>query len=239
LFVGGERAVLERQPVDPAAASKGVSRLHAFRECPDLVALGATGPVGERRGPATVILANAQRLPRAIRALHQVARPRSRRQIDKRATIRTLDGQRHRIPKSRCSRPRSNPTTISSSIVMTGTASRPVRPINSMRASVSSATFLAVNSTPWDERNSFAAWHDIQVEDQYTVTSRVVMRRPRSPRIDHPFAVPSDSFPSRPPKMCRPSLNASSTVAPPTRPPPPRRVSHPPAHSYPPPTGEV
>ena len=97
---------------------------------------------------------------------------------------------------------------------MTGTASRPVRPINSMRASVSSATFLAVNSTPWDERNSFAAWHDIQVEDQYTVTSRVVMRRPRSPRIDHPFAVPSDSFPSRPPKMCRPSLNASSTVAP-------------------------
>jgi hypothetical protein len=50
--------------------------------------------------------------------------------------------------------------------VMTGTAMRPVRATNSARASMSSATFLAVNSMPWDERNSFAAWHDCQVEDQ-------------------------------------------------------------------------
>jgi len=41
--------------------------------------------------------------------------------------------------------------------VMTGTAIRPVRAINSSRAAVSSATFLAVKSMPWDERNSFAA----------------------------------------------------------------------------------
>jgi hypothetical protein len=40
---------------------------------------------------------------------------------------------------------------------MTGTAIRPVRAINSSRAAVSSATFFAVKSMPWDERNSFAA----------------------------------------------------------------------------------
>jgi len=41
--------------------------------------------------------------------------------------------------------------------VMPGTATRPVRAINSARAAVSSATFFAVNPIPWDERNSFAA----------------------------------------------------------------------------------
>ena len=34
---------------------------------------------------------------------------------------------------------------------------RPVLAINSSRAVVSSATFLAVKATPRDERNSFAA----------------------------------------------------------------------------------
>jgi hypothetical protein len=45
----------------------------------------------------------------------------------------------------------------SSPIVMTGTAMRPVFAISASRASASSATFLAVKSMPWDERNSFAA----------------------------------------------------------------------------------
>ena len=63
----------------------------------------------------------------------------------------------------------------------------------------SSATFLAVNSMPWDERNSFAAWHDCQVVDQYTVMLR--------------FAI-SYSPVSRPPKMRSPSLKPSATVAP-------------------------
>ncbi len=70
------------------------------------------------------------------------------------------------MPRSRCNRPLSKPTTTSSSTVMTGTAIRPVRAINSSRPAGSSATFFAANSTPWDERNSFAAWHDCQVEDQ-------------------------------------------------------------------------
>jgi len=70
------------------------------------------------------------------------------------------------MPKSRCNRPRSNPTTTSPSTVMTGTAIHPVRAINSSRAAGSSATFLAVKSMPWDERNSFAEWQDCQVEDQ-------------------------------------------------------------------------
>jgi len=59
--------------------------------------------------------------------------------------------------------------------VMTGTAIRPVLAISSSRAVASSATFLAVNAIPWDERNSFAAWHDCQIEDQYTVTARCAM----------------------------------------------------------------
>jgi len=82
---------------------------------------------------------------------------RSLGQLDERATVRAADYPHQRIPKSRCNRPRSKPTTTSSSTVMTGTAIRPVRAINSARAVASSATFLAVKSRPWDERNSFAA----------------------------------------------------------------------------------
>jgi hypothetical protein len=63
----------------------------------------------------------------------------------------------------------------SPSTVMKGTAIRPVFAISSSRAAGSSATFLAVNAIPWDERNSFAAWHDCQVLDQYTVTCRLAI----------------------------------------------------------------
>jgi hypothetical protein len=49
---------------------------------------------------------------------------------------------------------------------MTGTAMRPVLAISSSRAVASSAMFRAVNGTPRDERNSFAAWQDCQVVDQ-------------------------------------------------------------------------
>jgi hypothetical protein len=49
---------------------------------------------------------------------------------------------------------------------MTGTAIRPVRAISSARARSSSATFLDSKGTPFCERNSFAAWHEVQVEDQ-------------------------------------------------------------------------
>jgi hypothetical protein len=79
------------------------------------------------------------------------------------------------IPKSRVRRPRSKPTITSSSTMTTGTAIRPVRATSSSRAVGSSATFFAVKATSWDERNSFAAWHDRQVVDQYTVTCRAVM----------------------------------------------------------------
>jgi hypothetical protein len=68
--------------------------------------------------------------------------------------------------------------------MMTGTAMRPVFAISVSRASMSSATFLAVNSMPWDERNSFAAWHDCQVEDQYTVMARSVIRSSLSSPCD-------------------------------------------------------
>jgi len=113
--------------------------------------------MSERRGPSPGILTNAQGVTRAVRTLQQVARSGSFWEFDERATVRAADSAHQRIPKSRCNRPRSKPTTTSWSTVMTGTAIRPVRAINSSRAAVSSATFLAVKSMPWDERNSFAA----------------------------------------------------------------------------------
>ena len=153
----GVRPVLERQTEYAIAASNRISRLHVVGECQYLIALGAAHPVGERRGPATGVFVNAEGVSRAVRTLHQVARPRSSGQLDERATVRAADDAHQRIPKSRCSRPRSKPTTTSSSTVMIGTAVRPVCAINSSRAAVSSATFFAVNSMPCNERNSFAA----------------------------------------------------------------------------------
>src|SRR5438128_958038 len=153
----GVRPILERQTVRATAASNRVTGLHVVGKCDDLIALGATDPVGKRRGPATGGLLNSQGVPRAVRTLHQVARPCSLGQLHEGTTVGAADYVHHRIPKSHCNRPRSKPTTTSSSTVMTGTASRPVRAINSSRAAVSSATFLAVKSSPWDERNSFAA----------------------------------------------------------------------------------
>jgi hypothetical protein len=113
--------------------------------------------MSERRGPSPGILTNAQGVTGAVRTLHQVARSSLFGQLDERATVRAADYTHQRIPKSRRNRPRSKPTTTSSSTVMTGTAIRPVRAINSSRAAVSCATFLAVKPMPWDERNSFAA----------------------------------------------------------------------------------
>lgn len=99
---------------------------------------------------------NAQGVPCTVPTLQQVAHLRLLRQLDECATVRTADYALHRITKSRCSRPRSKPTTTSSSTVITGTAIRPVRAINSSRAAGSSPTFFASKSKPWDERNSFA-----------------------------------------------------------------------------------
>lgn len=70
------------------------------------------------------------------------------------------------IPRSRWSRPRSNPITTSSPTRITGTAMRPVRLTSSARAVSSSAMFLDSNGMPFRERNSFATWHDCQVLDQ-------------------------------------------------------------------------
>src|SRR5262252_9190014 len=106
-----ERPVLERQPVRLAAASDGVSRRHVLGKRHNLVALGATDPVGEGRGPTTAVLPDAQGLPGAVRALHQVTRPRSLGQLDGRAAIRATNQWHQPIPKSRCNFPRSNPTT--------------------------------------------------------------------------------------------------------------------------------
>src|SRR5262249_16376655 len=122
--------------------------LHAVRECHDLLTLGATHTVGERRGPLTAVLSDAQSLPRAVGALQYISRPCSRGHPDGSATIRAADDRHQRIPKTRCHRPRAKPTPTSAPPGMAGPASRAVRAINSSRASVSSATFLAANSIP-------------------------------------------------------------------------------------------
>lgn len=164
--LSGEGPVLERQPIRLAAASNGVARPDVVRQGDALIARRATDPEGERHGPDARLLTNTESVPRAARALQQVTRSSSLGQVDERLAVGALDGDHHRMPRSRCNRPRSNPTTTSSSTVITGTAIRPVRTINFSRAPGSSATFLPVNSMPRDERNSFVVWQDCQVEDQ-------------------------------------------------------------------------
>ncbi len=56
--------------------------------------------------------------------------------------------------------PRSNPTTTSPSMTMTGVDMYP-RAFNSSMAEGSTTTFLSRNGTPLRERNSFAASQDV------------------------------------------------------------------------------
>ena len=71
-FLCGECIVLQREPVGLAAASNGVARLHVVRQCDDLIASGATHPVGERRGPVAPFLTKAEGVPGAVWALQEV-----------------------------------------------------------------------------------------------------------------------------------------------------------------------
>ena len=64
-----ERTVIERQPEGLAGASNGVARLHIVPQCDELIAGRATHTVGKRRGPVACLFANAERVPRAVRAL--------------------------------------------------------------------------------------------------------------------------------------------------------------------------
>ncbi|MGH7358383.1 MAG: hypothetical protein ACREJR_06180, partial [Candidatus Rokuibacteriota bacterium] len=68
-----------------------VTRLHVVGQGDDLIAREATNLVGKRSGPAARLFANAERVPRAVRALYQVARPRAFGQLYERGTIRAAD----------------------------------------------------------------------------------------------------------------------------------------------------
>src|SRR6516162_5881975 len=100
LRFGRERPVLERQPVLLAAASDSVSGLRILGQRDDLVARGTTDPIGKRRRPLTAVLPDAQGLPRAVEAFHQIARTRSQGQLDGRTAIRATNDRHQRIPKS-------------------------------------------------------------------------------------------------------------------------------------------
>src|SRR5262249_55481299 len=145
LLFSRERTALEGQLVSLAAASNGVAGPHVVWQSDDLIAGRTAHPVSERRGPSARVFTNPERVPGA---LQQVARLCAFRQLYERATVRAWYRRHQRIPRSRCNRPRSKPTTTSSSIVITGTAIRPVRAINSSRAAASSATFFARKLTP-------------------------------------------------------------------------------------------
>lgn len=80
--------------------------------------------------------------------LHKVARLNAFREFDHFTAIRAADDGHRQISRSRFKRPRSKPTTASLPTVITGTAILPVFAINSARATLSSATFFAVNSIP-------------------------------------------------------------------------------------------
>jgi hypothetical protein len=98
--------------------------------------------------PPISLQANAQGVAGAVGALDEVAGPDIPRQLDDRLAVRAADARHGQSPSSRCKRPRSKPTITSSPTVMTGTAMRPVFAISASRASVSFATFFAVNSMP-------------------------------------------------------------------------------------------
>src|SRR5712691_7802045 len=180
LFLGGKRPVLERQAVAAAAALDRVPRLRVFGEGQQFFAVRTAHLIGEGRDPAAGILPDPKSVARAVRALHQVSGPHAGREFDRCTTVGALDDCCRHIPSSRWRRPRSKPPTTSSSTVMTGTAIRPVLAVSSLRATASSATFLAVKAIPGDERNSVAAWHGCRVVDQYTVTARFSMVSLRS-----------------------------------------------------------
>jgi len=55
----GERPVFERQTVGPPATPDGVAGLNVVRKGHDLVAGGATDPLGECRGPTPGVLVKA------------------------------------------------------------------------------------------------------------------------------------------------------------------------------------
>src|SRR5215470_8689270 len=107
LRFGRERTVLEGQPVRLAAASNGVAGLHIVGQGDDLIAGGTTHSVSERRGPSVRVFAYPERVPGAVRALQQVARLRTLRQLYQGATVRAEYRGHQRIPNSRCNRPRS------------------------------------------------------------------------------------------------------------------------------------
>ena len=156
-FLSGERSVLERESVRPTAARNQVSRLGALRKGHDFVAAWTTHSVSQGGGPAPALFPNPKSMARTGRTVEQVSRLDARGHADQCAAVRALNCRRGHIPRSRCKRPRSKPTTTSSSTVITGTVIRPVLAINSSRAVVSSATFFSVKVIPRDERNSFAA----------------------------------------------------------------------------------
>jgi len=144
----GEGAVGPREPVSPPAVLEGVPGPRVFREGDDRVAGRAAQPVREACRPARGSGPHPEGMARSVRAIDQVAWPRGWRQGHRGAAVRAAQLTHGRRPRSRWSRPRSNPTTTSPSTVMTGTAMRPVRVTSSSRAARSSATFFATNGTP-------------------------------------------------------------------------------------------
>ena len=102
-----ERTIFEGQPIGLAAASNGVAGLHIIGQGDDLIAGGTAHSVSERRGPSARAFTNPERVPGAVRALQQVARPGTLRHLYERATVRAGYRRHQRIPKSRCNRPRS------------------------------------------------------------------------------------------------------------------------------------
>ncbi len=144
----GERTVLERQPVFVPAASHGVTRLRILRQGDDAVALWTAHAMGDRGNPTLSFGPHPEGEARSVRAVDNRSGKRARRHGNILATVRAShDAGGHRF-RRRVSLPRSNPTTTSSSTMITGTASRPVRAVSSARAPSSSATFFAVNATP-------------------------------------------------------------------------------------------
>ena len=89
----GEGAVLERQPVPPAAALDRVAGLGSFGERDLPVALRAAHPMGQRGDPATFLCPHPEGMPGSVRALDEIARLHSIGKLDRASTVRTAHGR--------------------------------------------------------------------------------------------------------------------------------------------------
>src|SRR4029077_18787111 len=109
----------------PAAAFDQVSGFDLFRERHRPLAVRTAHPIREGGNPLPFLLRDSKGVARTVRAVREISGPRPSGQLDRLTAVRAADLHGAQTPRSRFSRPRSNPTITSSSTAKTGRPSGP------------------------------------------------------------------------------------------------------------------